>query len=119
IPDQDLIDGDTGGMDVGEGVQSSCLQATRGAKGDFAMIYSANGRAIRVNMDRLAPDGVSAYWFNPRNGGWQVGDVESDDQKPFMQDVATGPGAPVHEFDPPGDPADGNDWVLVLTKTDV
>jgi hypothetical protein len=114
IPDQSLIDGDEGGLDVGEGIRSNRLQATRGTKGDYAMIYSANGRNIRVKMDRLAPRFMNAYWFNPRNGKWWIGESEFAGQKAFTENVASGAAAPAQEFDPPGSTEDNNDWVLVL-----
>ena len=115
IPDQKLLDGDPGSMDIGEGVRSGCLQATRGAKGDYAMIYSANGREIRVKMDQLSSEPMKAFWFNPRNGKWRLGEAESPERKAFLENISSGPGAPIQAFDPPGDVADGNDWVLVLT----
>ncbi len=114
IPDQELIDGDTGGMEGNEGVISHCIQATRGARGDYAMIYSADGRNIRLHMDRLAAPRMNAFWFNPRNGKWRTGDQESADQIAFKKDIPSGPGAALQEFDPPGNVGDGNDWVLVL-----
>ena len=114
IPDQSLIDGDEGGMDVGEGLRSSRLQATCGAKGDYAMIYSANGRNIRVKMDCLSPQSMNAYWFNPRNGKWQIGNNEFNEQKAFIENVFSGHDAQIQEYDPPGSVGDNNDWVLVL-----
>ncbi|MCF6286453.1 MAG: hypothetical protein L3K26_14860, partial [Candidatus Hydrogenedentes bacterium] len=114
VPDQVLIDGDVGNMAGWEGIQSKRLQATRGARGDYAMIYSANGRNIRVKMDRLSALRMNAFWFNPRNGTWQIDDKNFADQRPFMEHVPSGAAAPIREFDPPGSPADGNDWVLVL-----
>lgn len=114
IPDQTPLDGDTGAMDVGEGTRSSCLQATRGASGDYAMVYSANGRNIRIKLDQLSPDLKSAYWFNPRNGLWRVGENETTELTAFMKNIPSGPTAPVQEFDPPDSVGDGNDWVLVL-----
>jgi len=114
IPDQSLIDGDVGDMDGNEGVRSNRLQATRGAKGDYAMIYSANGRNIRLKMDRLSAPLMNAFWFNPRNGTWQIGDSDFTDQKPFMENIPSGPVTPIQEFDPPGSVGDSNDWVLVL-----
>ncbi|MDX9971405.1 MAG: glycoside hydrolase family 140 protein [FCB group bacterium] len=118
IPDQSLIDGDAGVVDVGEGIRSSRLQATRGAKGDYAMIYSANGRNIRVKMDRLLPQAMNAFWFNPRNGRWQAGETEFAEPRDFIENIASGPNAPIQEFDPPGNAGDGNDWVLVLKSVD-
>jgi Protein of unknown function (DUF4038)/Putative collagen-binding domain of a collagenase len=114
IPDQALIDGDTGTLDGAEGTISSRLQATRGAKGDYAMIYSANGRNIRLNMDRLSSPMMNAFWFSPRDGNWRVQDTDFADPKPFLENIPSGPAAAIMEFDPPGDVGDGNDWVLVL-----
>ena len=114
IPDQALIDGDTGGTAGPEGVISDCLRATRGSKGDYAMVYSANGRAIRLNMNRLSPSKMQAFWFNPREGSWRVQDSEYKAPKPFLENIPAGPGAAISEFNPPGEPGKGNDWVLVL-----
>lgn len=115
IPDQSLIDGDKGGMDGSEGVRSNRLQATRGRKGDYAMIYSANGRNIRLKMDRLSAPLMNAFWFNPRNGKWRIKDCDFTNRRLFVKNIPSGPGAPIREFDPPGSVGDGNDWVLVLT----
>ena len=118
IPDQSLIDGDKGKIEGRGGYISSVIQATRGNKGDYAMIYSASGRNIRVNMNRLAAQKMSAYWFNPRNGKWWVKDKESIEMKSFMKNIPSGKKAPIKEFDPPGGPSNGNDWVLVLDLVD-
>jgi Protein of unknown function (DUF4038)/Putative collagen-binding domain of a collagenase len=114
IPDQSLIEGDAGGMDGNEGIRSTRLQATRGAKGDYALVYSANGRDISLKMDRLDAGQMDAFWFNPRTGQYRVQDRETADLKPFMKNIASGPTAPVQKFDPPGEVGDGNDWVLLL-----
>ena len=114
IPDQSLIDGDAGGMQGSEGARSNRLQAMRGGQGDYAMIYSANGRNIRVKMSRLAAPLMHAFWFNPRNGRWRIKDSDFANRRPFQKNVPSGAGAPIQEFDPPGSAANGNDWVLVL-----
>jgi hypothetical protein len=114
IPDQTLIDGDAGDMNDWEGFKSNRLQATRGAKGDYAMIYSANGRNICLKMNRLAAPLMNAFWFNPRNGKWRVKDSDFADQRPFADNIPSGPAAAIQEFDPPDSVGVGNDWVLVL-----
>ncbi len=114
IPDQSLIDGDEGGMKGAEGAISNRLQATRASKGDYAMIYSANGRNIRVKMNRLTASSMNAFWFNPRNGKWRIKDRDFTNCRPFVKNIPSGPTAPIREFDPPGKIAAGNDWVLVL-----
>ena len=59
IPDQRLIDGEEGRV---ARLASDRLTATRGSRGDYAMVYSANGRRIRLRMERLA----ASRW--PRSG---------------------------------------------------
>ncbi len=78
------------------------------------MVYSANGRDIRIKMSRLMAPTMQAFWFNPRNGKWRVEGHDITEQKPFMKDVPSGPSAPLCEFNPPGNVGNGNDWVLVL-----
>lgn len=112
IPDQQLLDGDQG---VGEKTRSNRIQATRGVRGDYAFIYAANGRNIRVKMEHLAAPSMDAFWFNPRNGKWHVEGNESTKRTPFATSVASGANTPVHEFDPPGKKGSDNDWVLVLS----
>ena len=104
IPDQSLLDGDTGTMTESEGMVSTCIVATRTSNGDNAMIYSANGRNIRVKMSLLAGPTKTAQWFDPRSGIWSSAGA----------DVPSGSGAAIAEFDPPGSPANGNDFILVL-----
>lgn len=114
IPDQSLINGDQGHMEGREGFRSKRIQATRSRKGDYAMVYTANGRNITLNMDRLAAPRMNAFWFNPRNGKWQVKDDEFTDRKPFAENIPSGPTTPTRKFNPPGNPTDGSDWVLIL-----
>ena len=114
IPDQSLIEGDAGGMDGNEGIRSKRLQATHGGSGDYAFIYTADGRNIRVRMEHLAAPSMNAFWFNPRNGKWRVEDSEFAAQKAFMANIPSGLAAPIQEFDSPGSTNPGNDWILVL-----
>ena len=49
---------------------------------------------------KMAASTIIAWWFDPRSGGaTQIGEF---------------PTSGMREFDPPGDPQRGNDWVLVL-----
>jgi hypothetical protein len=128
MPDPELINGERGntigdGMTIGDGdggpnagkkpnATSDRISAIRGKNGRWAMVYSANGRNISLNLARLQFGELSAYWFNPRKGTWWVGDKEYDDPKPFLAQLKTGSGN--HDFNPPGIPGPDNDWVLVL-----
>jgi hypothetical protein len=59
VPDQSLI--------VGTPYSAADrLQATRGADGSFAFIYSASGKAVTVNLNKLTGKQITARWYNPR-----------------------------------------------------
>lgn len=90
-PDQSLIIGDPG-------AGSDHLRALRGDA--FALIYAPTGKPFRVRLDRLSGKQVNASWFDPRTGEYRVLDSFN----------ARGE----RDFTPPGTPAVGNDWVLVL-----
>lgn len=70
-------------------------------RGDgYAMVYTPTGRLLGIQMDKLPGTRVRASWFDPRTGKTSViGEFENRGQR---------------TFDPPGDEAMGNDWVLVL-----
>jgi len=107
IPDQSIIDGDTGSIS-GTGYywsDSDVIQATRTEYADHAMIYCANGRNITVKMHKLASGTMSAYWYNPRTGDYTL----------ISEDIESGLASANYTFDPPGKASEeGNDWVLVL-----
>jgi hypothetical protein len=111
MPDQTLVDGDEGKT---ERLTSTRISAMRTSDGRLAMLYSANGRSMRVRMDKLGRGGMNAWWFNPRTGMWHNGSAEIREQRKFAAKVPSGPGAPVKEFDPPGEEGEGSDWMLIL-----
>ncbi len=91
VPDQSIV-----GSSQGE--RYDYQAATRGK--DYAFIYTYNGREIEVKMGKIEGDLVRAGWFDPRTGETTfIGEYEN-----------TG----TQLFDPPGEAADGNDWVLVF-----
>jgi hypothetical protein len=91
IPDQGLIAGEPG-------LKYDYAVATRGE--DYALVYTYNGKNIRVNLGKIKGAEVKASWYSPVYG--------------TSTEAGIFPNQDVREFDPPGDPADGNDWVLVL-----
>lgn len=91
IPDQSLIGGK-------QQDKYNFLIGTRGR--DYAFIYTYTGKNILVNMGKISGTKVKASWYDPRNGNYDL--IGKFDNKA------------VQEFDPPGIPKDGNDWVLVL-----
>ncbi|MEN8229698.1 MAG: glycoside hydrolase family 140 protein [Bacteroidota bacterium] len=125
MPDQDLIIGDHGNT-YGDGEwdkegnirddpgYSDRITAIRGGSGGWAMVYSANGRAITLDLSLLQKQKMKVYWFNPRNGKWWVNNEEFNEITPFLKKLVTGRGT--QTFTPPGDPGNGNDWVLILKQ---
>ena len=95
VPDQSLL-----ASDPGEDIDH--LRATQGD--GFAMVYSPNGRNFKVHLDRLSGKTIRASWFDPRTGS----------SKLLVEFTKQGD----REFDPPGEPAVGNDWVLLLDDAD-
>lgn len=91
VPDQSLIA-------KNQGIRYNYLIATRGA--NFALIYTYNGRNIPVAMGKIVGEKVDVSWFNPRTGETQKIGIYSN--------------SGTHEFNPPGEVVNGNDWVLVL-----
>ncbi|MBN2610005.1 MAG: glycoside hydrolase family 140 protein [Bacteroidales bacterium] len=90
IPDNSMV--------AVQGEKYDYQPATRGK--DYAMIYTYNGRNIGVHMGKISGNQVRASWFNPREGSTtEIGNFENKG---------------TWEFIPPGEKADGNDWVLIL-----
>jgi hypothetical protein len=92
VPDQSLI------ADNGE--KYDRLLATRGK--DYALVYTYTGKKIRINMGKIGGEKVKASWYSPRDGTSSA--------------IGSFPNNGVTEYDPPGEPESGNDWVLVLEK---
>jgi hypothetical protein len=106
-PAQWLFDGPVGAI-----TSKDYLTAMVGATSGWAMAYAMNGRDFRLRLASLRAGTADAYWFNPRNGTFAdtTGAVTS---RPFAQ-YATGPGAAIQRFNPPGVAAERNDWLLKL-----
>ncbi len=94
IPDQTLV--------ADQGKRYDYIAATRG-KG-YAIFYDYTGRNFKVNMKKIPLAKVRASWYDPRNGNKiRIGIFSTDG---------------VREFNPPGEKKDGNDWVLILEKSE-
>lgn len=90
IPDQSLV--------ADQGERYDYIAATRGEK--YAFLYTATGRAFKVNTGILKGEKLVATWFNPRTGA-ETPAGEFDNKG-------------VLEFKPEGEVKHGNDWVLIL-----
>lgn len=74
------------------------------ADGTFALVYSPRGDKFTMDMSKLAPGPLVGNWFNPRTGetAASVGGLSRPEK--------------TLSFDPPGEAADGNDWILVIHR---
>ncbi len=95
LPDQSII----AAMPKEEGRH---IVATRGEQ--YALVYSPYGDEIELRMGKITGEKVNVWWFNPRTGEAQKDGVTSNED--------------LKNFDPPGEPERGNDWVLVLDDAD-
>jgi Protein of unknown function (DUF4038)/Putative collagen-binding domain of a collagenase len=90
IPDISLV--------ADQGKRYNYIAATRGK--DYAFFYDYMGRTFKVNMGKIRGSKVKATWYNPAKGT----------KKLIGLFVNKG----VHNFRPPGEEEEGNDWVLIL-----
>ena len=90
VPDQSLI--------VGNGTRYERVAATRGAS--YAIAYSYTGKPFTVQMGRISGSHVRAAWYDPRTGNFTS--------------IGAFANRGTRRFTPPGTPAPGNDWALVL-----
>src|SRR5439155_8596072 len=93
VPDQSLIVGSVlSGTDH--------IQATRAGDGSYALVYTASGKAVTVNLSRLSGTQIEARWYNPRRprSSIKLGVFAKGGNRTFK---------------PPTSGAN-NDWVLVL-----
>ncbi|MDR1023892.1 MAG: glycoside hydrolase family 140 protein [Prevotellaceae bacterium] len=87
-----------------QGERYNHIQAARGE--EYAFLYTYNGREVEVNMGKIKGNEVKASWYNPRNGELtEVGRVRNEGIAAFTP--------PVPEV------KDGNDWVLILEKSEI
>lgn len=98
IPDQSILLN-------GNETASERIQATRGK--DYIFIYSAGGKPISLNAEKINWDHIRAAWYDPRTGKTRsIGDFKKSDLKTF--DPPLPPNSPV--------PSQKEDWVLILDK---
>jgi Protein of unknown function (DUF4038)/Putative collagen-binding domain of a collagenase len=90
VPDQTMI--------ADNGVRYDRVLASRGR--GYAFAYTYSGRPFTLKLGAIAGSRVKAQWYSPRDGKFT----------PAGSFANRG----VQRFDPPGETAAGNDWVLVL-----
>jgi hypothetical protein len=91
IPDQDLVAG-------ANGIRDNFIVAARGDS--YLLVYTYTGRPFEIRMGVISGKQVRAWWYDPRNGS--------------AREIGIFSNKGVQAFTPPGSPAPGNDWVLVL-----
>jgi Putative collagen-binding domain of a collagenase len=92
-PAQDLV--------INQSLKYDYIAACQSPKAIYAYTYT--GRNMTLRLGSIKSKRLRGYWYNPRNG-----------EKTFLQDM---PNKGQRTFDPPSDPQNGNDWVLVLEAT--
>ncbi|WP_213981003.1 DUF4038 domain-containing protein [Sphingomonas sp. dw_22] len=90
VPDPSLI--------LDNGTRYDRVLATRGR--GYAMAYSYIGRPFRIRLGVIAGRQVRASWYSPRTGETRV--------------IGSFANSGDRLFTPPGTPAPGNDWALLL-----
>ncbi|MBN2183361.1 MAG: glycoside hydrolase family 140 protein [Sedimentisphaerales bacterium] len=83
---------------IDNGEKYDFVIATRGKS--YALIYTYTGRDFEVALGKITGKDIIAHWYNPRDGKSQL--LGKFDNKG------------TETFDPPGEKAEGNDWVLIL-----
>lgn len=91
VNDQTIVTGD-------EGEKYDRILVTRG-KG-YLMAYTYTGRDFKIQLGIISGAKVNAWWYNPRTG--------------IAAKIGTFINKGIMSFNPPGEKANGNDWVLVL-----
>jgi hypothetical protein len=81
-----------------DGTKYDYLVASKG--NDYAFIYTYTGNNFTIDAEKLGFRLKKAKWYNPRDG-------KTTSIKDFGNEATV-------MFDPPGEPSDGNDWVLIL-----
>jgi hypothetical protein len=90
VPDQSLI--------RDNGVRYERVLASRGRAYAFAYTYA--GRPFTMRLGAISGKTVNAWWYSPRDGR--------------SERIGSFANKGIKRFDPPGQSAPGNDWVLVL-----
>ncbi len=93
IPAQEIIADNNGD-------RYNYILATKGRY--YAMAYTYTGRNFKVDCSKLGFTANKASWYNPSNG--KLFTIKTFGKKGVV------------DFDPPGETANGNDWVLILEK---
>lgn len=92
VPAQDAV--------INNGERYDYIAATRG--NNYALFYTYTGRNFKVDLKKLKFIPRKAALFSPATG-------ERKSITEYRNTLEM-------EFDPPGEPANGNDWVLILEK---
>ncbi len=82
----------------GSGPKYGRVTATRGSS--YLFVYTYTGKPFALRLGAISGRQLRAWWYGPVNGK--------------AQPMGLLPNTGTKQFTPPGTPAPGNDWVLVL-----
>jgi Protein of unknown function (DUF4038)/Putative collagen-binding domain of a collagenase len=105
VPDQSLVLNQSASWE-------SHVQVARAADFGYIIAYMTNGTEAKLDIFKNNSFAYKAWWFNPRDGKTYNNEGKLT-TKPFATIKKS---SQVPTFNPPANPAEGNDWVLVLDK---
>lgn len=100
-----------------EAPKANILKAMLSKNKAYAVIYSANGRSFELNINEFSGKLAEAHWYDPRTGHWF--NVEDEREYAQKQNFLRSNQIENKErltFDPPGEPGNDNDWILVIVS---
>jgi hypothetical protein len=80
------------------GIRYDHVLASRGRS--YAVAYAYSGRPFTIRLGAVSGRQVKVHWYSPRDGS--------------LMPAGTFANKGTRRFDPPGDTAPGNDWVLLV-----
>ena len=102
MPDQGLILSSNDSVDAH-------IQCARAMDHSFLIVYTTNGSEFTLDLSRMPGKTLNAWWYNPRDGQLYSAS-HSTTSRPFKEFREK----KITAFDPPGQPGDDQDWVLVI-----
>lgn len=102
VPDQSLI---VSANDSG----LAHIQSARSSDLSYIFVYSTNGSAFTLDLQKFKSKKIGFSWYNPRDGK-----SYNDGNEAITKAAIINNDAQQRTFNPPGEPGENNDWILVL-----
>ena len=86
------------------------VECSRASDDSYVLAYSSDGSTFNLDLRKLRTSSFNAWWYSPRDGR-----IYSSANNKLTKPVKIVTEKQVMQFDPPGLPAEGNDWLLILS----